>query len=109
MFDSGLTNSDNSSPFTHDWQVFSNHHNEYYSCVVPNVHSFNKKNRKSIQYPSLPSSVRPTLYDQHIPAPIFKVLLEEDNYESPTGSPSYEEFKINDKEINFIVHRATMF
>ena len=30
------------------WWARSNHHDDCYFCVVPNVHGFNKKNRKSI-------------------------------------------------------------
>ena len=73
----------------------SNHYNDCYFCVVPNVHSFNKKNPKSIQYPSLPSAIRPTPHDEHIPVSMFEGLLKKDDYESPTGSP------------RFIVYRAT--
>ena len=82
------------------WRAPSNHHDDCYFCVVPNVHGFNKKNRKSIQYPSLLSAIRPAHphHDEHIPVPIFEGLLEEDDYESPTGSPSSEEDEISDKE-----------
>ena len=76
----------------------SNHHNDFYFCVVPNVHGFNKKNHKSIQYPSLLSAIRPTPHDEHFPVPISKGLLKEDDYESPTGSPSSDEYEISDEE-----------
>ena len=66
--------------------------------VVPNVHGFNKKNCKFIQYPSLPSAIRPKPHDEHISVPIFKGLLKEDDYESPTGSPSSDEYEISDEE-----------
>ena len=77
------------------WRALSNHHNDCYFCVVSNVHDFNKKNRKSIQYPSLPSEIRATPHNKHIPLPIFKGLIQEGNYEFPTDSPSSNEFKIS--------------
>ena len=82
------------------WWAPSNHHNDCYFCVVPNVHGFNKKNCKSIQYPSLPSAIWPTLHDKYIPVPIFQGLLEEDDYETPTGWPSSNEYEISDKEFD---------
>ena len=82
------------------WQDPSNHHDDYYFCVVPDIHGFNKKNRKSIQYPSLPSAIRPTPHDNHILVPIFVGLLEENDQESPTGSPSSDKYKIIDEEFD---------
>ena len=61
------------------WQDPSNHHDDCYCYVVPDIHGFNKKNRKSIQYPSLPSAIRPTPHDKHILVPIFVGLLEEND------------------------------
>ena len=75
------------------WRAPSNHHDDCYFCVIQNVHGFNKKNRKSIQYPSLPSAIRTTTHDEHIPVLILKGLLEDD-YESPTSSPSLFAFFI---------------
>ena len=68
--------------------------------VVQNIHGFNKKNRKSIKYPSLPSAIRPTPHDEDILVPIFNGLLEEDDCESPTGSPSSDEYEISDGELD---------
>ena len=75
-------------------------YHKYFFCVVPNVHGFNKKNHKSIQYPSLPSATRSTPNDEHIPVPIFKGLLEEGDYESPTGSPSSDDYEISGEEFD---------
>ena len=91
------------------WWAPSNHHNDCYFCVVPNVHGFNKKNRKSIQYPSLPSAIQPTLHDKHIPVPIFQSLLEEDDYKTPTGWPSSNEYGISDKEFDSLRRESQHF
>ena len=73
----------------------SNHHDDCYFCVVPNVYGFNKKNHKSIQYPSLPPAIRPTP-----PVPIFKGLLEQDDYESPADNRNSDEHEISDEEFD---------
>ena len=82
------------------WRALSNHQDDCYFCVVPNVHGFSKENRKSRQYPSLPSTIRPTPHDEHIPVLMFKSLLEEGDYKSPIGSPSSYEYEISDKEFD---------
>ena len=87
------------------WRALSNHHDDYYFYVVQNIHGFNKKNRKPIKYPSLPSAIRPTPHDEDIPVPLFNGLLEEDDYESPTGSPSSDEYKIEVVTEN-LIHRV---
>ena len=82
------------------WWAPSNHRDDCYFCVIPNLHGFNKKYRKCIQYLSVPSAVWPTPLDKHIPVPIFKGLLEEDNCESSTGSTSSDEYEISDEEFD---------
>ena len=82
------------------WRAASNHHDDCCFFVAPNLYVFNKKNRKSTQYPSLPSAIWPTSHDEHIPVPIFKGLLEEDDYESPAGSSSSDEYEISNEEFD---------
>ena len=82
------------------WWAPSNHRDDCYFCVIPNLHGFNKKYRKCIQYLSVPSAVWPNPLDEHIPVPIFKGLLEEDNCESSTGSTSSDEYEISDEEFD---------
>ena len=82
------------------WRAPSNHHDDCYFCVVPNVFGFNKKNRKSIKYPSLPSAIRPLPHDEHVPVPIVQGLEENDNYDSPTGGLSPDEYEISDDEFD---------
>ena len=82
------------------WRASSNHHDDWYIYVVPNVYGLYKKNRKSIQCPSLPFVIQPAHHDKHIPVSIVMGLLEQDDYESPTGSPSSNEYKISDEEFD---------
>ena len=91
------------------WQAPSNHHDDCYFCVVPNAHGFDNKNRKSMQYPPLPSAIRPTPHDKHIPVPIFKGLLKEDDYDSSTGSPNSDEYEINDEEFDLSCSESQRF
>ena len=44
--------------------------------------------------------MQPTPHDEHIPFPIFKSLLEEDDYKSPTDSPSSDEYEISYEEFD---------
>ena len=43
---------------------------------MTNLLGFNKKNRKNILYPSIPSATRPILHCDENPVPIFKELLD---------------------------------
>ena len=80
-------------------QAPSNHHNDCYFCLVPNGYGFNKKNCKSIQFPSLPSAIQLIPHAEHIPVPIFKGLLEEDDYELLQAAPVTMSTKLKTKNL----------
>lgn len=59
------------------WREPSNNLNDYYFCLV-NVKGFSKKNKQYLQYPSIPSAVRPVPHSEEIPVTIFTGLPQID-------------------------------
>ena len=61
------------------WMEPQNHHDDCYFCAI-NLTGINRKNKKSLKYPSLPSAIRPVPHCDDIPIPLFKSLpdLSED-------------------------------
>ena len=43
---------------------------------MTNLFGYNKKNRISICYPSIPSAIRPVLYSERNPVPLLTELLD---------------------------------
>ena len=57
------------------WHEPTNHFDDCYFCMT-NLVGYNKKNQKTILYPSIPSATRPIpLYDEN-PVSAFKELLD---------------------------------
>ena len=57
------------------WREPASHFDDCYFCMT-NLAGFNKINRKSIAYPSIPSATRPITHSHENPIPIFKELLD---------------------------------
>lgn len=55
------------------WREPTNHSDDCYFCLV-NVKGFNKKNKQHLQYPSIPSAIRPVAHSEEIPVPKFTEL-----------------------------------
>ena len=60
------------------WRETKNHTNDYCFCAI-NLTEINKKKRKSLLYPNLPSALRPVAHCDEIPIPIFKKLPDVSN------------------------------
>ena len=60
------------------WREQTNHLEDCYFCLV-NVKGFNKKNKQYLQYPSIPSAIRPAAHSEDIPVPKFSGFLENDD------------------------------
>ena len=56
------------------WHEPPNHFDDCYFCMTKLV-GYNKKNRKNILYPSIPSATRPIPHSCENPVPVFKELL----------------------------------
>ncbi|GBN60181.1 hypothetical protein AVEN_220665-1 [Araneus ventricosus] len=80
-----------------NWREPRDHSSDCYSCIVKTL-GYNKKNRRKIGYPNLPSAIRPVPHSAEIPVPVFKVLpsLEVKEYESGEGrsDPNDDDFEI---------------
>ena len=57
------------------WREPAKHFNDCYFSMT-NLVGYNKKNRKNILYPSIPSSTRPIPCSDEYPVPVFKELLD---------------------------------
>ena len=55
------------------WREPRNHFDDCYFCAI-NLKGINRKNKKHLQYPSLPSAIRPVPHSEAIPVLIFKSL-----------------------------------
>ena len=56
------------------WREPANHFDDCYFCMT-NLVGYNKKTRKNILYPSIPSATRPIPHSDENPVPVFKELL----------------------------------
>ena len=61
------------------WREPSNHHDNCYFCMVDITHYKSIKNRKSIKYPSIPSSIAPVPHDNDMPIPTARKLFTSDS------------------------------
>lgn len=79
------------------WREPRDHSSDCYFCIVK-TSGYNKKNKCKIEYPSLPSAIRPVPHSAEIPVPVFKELpsLEIQEYESgeDRSDPYDEDFEI---------------
>ena len=55
------------------WREPANHFDDCYFCMT-NLVGYNKKNRKNILYPSIPSATRPIPHSDENPVLVFKEL-----------------------------------
>ena len=53
------------------WREPQNHFDDCYFCAI-NLKGINRKNRKHLKYPSLPSAIRPVPHSEEVPVPEFK-------------------------------------
>ena len=53
------------------WREPTNHIDDCYFCMVKTL-GFNQKNKSRIQYPSIPSAIRPVQHCDEIPVSVFK-------------------------------------
>ena len=92
------------------WREPANHFDDFYFCKTKLV-GYNKKNRKDILYPSVPSATRPIPHSDKNPVPAFKELLNipisasslapEPVPEELTESQSNPESLDNDNDIDY--------
>ncbi|GAB1601930.1 hypothetical protein Ahia01_000471600 [Argonauta hians] len=64
------------------WKRPSNHTTDCYFCAVKII-GINQKNRRTMEYPNLPSATRPIPHNDEIPVPVFK-NTEESSSEDDT-------------------------
>ena len=57
------------------WREPANHFYDCYFCMT-NLVGYNKKSRKNILYPSIPSATRPSPHSDENPVSVFKELLD---------------------------------
>lgn len=57
------------------WREPTNHSDNCYFCLV-NVKGFNKKNKQHLQYPDIPSAIRPVAHCDELPVPVFTEMPE---------------------------------
>ena len=60
------------------WREPKDHVTDCYLCLV-NTQGFNAKNKSKIEYPNLPSAIRPVAHCDEIPVPIFTKLSDPDD------------------------------
>lgn len=79
------------------WREQRNHVDDCYFCLCQ-TSGFNKKNKRSIQYPDIPSARRPVPHGEEIPIPIHRSLQSF----SSSSSESQGNENISDSEFNII-------
>jgi hypothetical protein len=57
------------------WRESTNHHNDCYFCLV-NVQGHNRKSKKQIMCPSIPSAIMPVPHVKDLPVPLPPAVLE---------------------------------
>ena len=72
------------------WREPKNHVDDCYFCSV-NVVGVNKKKRKFLNYPNLPSAIRPVTHSDDIPVPVFKEFTDVPYECSEPGTYHHEE------------------
>ena len=67
------------------WREQTNHVSDCYFCMT-NVHGFSTKNKQNIQYPNLPSAMRPVPHGADVEIPLPPTTLDEQSTESESSS-----------------------
>ena len=57
------------------WRESANHFDDCYFCTT-NLAGYNKRNRKNILYPSIPSATQSIPHSDENPVPVFKESLD---------------------------------
>ena len=60
------------------WLEPRNHSTDCYFCILRSI-GYDAKNMKSIQYPSLDTSIRPVPHSDHLPVPVFNRVEDSDD------------------------------
>ena len=71
----------------HDLARALNHATDCYFCAI-NVMGINRKNRTTLEYPNLPSAMRPTPYSEEIPVLVFEDTSIEESSSSQDETQS---------------------
>lgn len=79
------------------WREPSNHHNDCYFCIVDISKYKSVKNRRNLDYPSIPSSIAPVPHSNDLPVPKPPDQYSTDE-ESAIKSDSDETFLSEDEE-----------
>ena len=58
------------------WREPTNHATDCYFCLT-NVKGMNKKNKNKIQYPNIPSALRPVPHSDDLPIPVPAAQLDD--------------------------------
>ena len=75
------------------WREPTNHATNCYLCMT-NVKGINKKNKNKIQYPDIPSAIRPVPHSDDLPIPTPPLQLEDlSESESDADSDSDDVYK----------------
>lgn len=84
------------------WREPKDHLSDCYFCIVK-TSGYNKKNKCKIQYPSLPSAIRPVPHSAEIPVPVFQALpsLEIQEYDSTEdrSDSDDEDFEVDNDSV----------
>ena len=88
------------------WREARDHSDDCYFCTVK-TSGYNKKNKCSIEYPSLPSAIRPVPHSFEIPVPVFVTLpsLEEQYDSDEVSDNSSSDFVIKDDSVRKGFHQ----
>ena len=83
------------------WREQKYHCTDSYFCLVK-TSGFNKKNKSKIEYPNLPSAIRPMPHSDEIPVPLFEQLPpREDLSDAEERSDSNDEdFEIDKDSVH---------
>ena len=81
------------------WREPRNHFDDCYFCAI-NLKGINRKNKKHLQYPSLPSANRPVPHSQSIPVPVFKSLPDLTDCDGVPISDVDEDDKNDEEYVN---------
>lgn len=80
------------------WREPTNHVTDCYFCMT-NVKGINKKNKNKIQYPDIPSAIRPVPHSDDLPIPRPPLQLDDlSESESDAASDSDDEYKAAESE-----------
>ena len=80
------------------WREPKEHLNDCYFCLL-NTKGIKKKSRLNISYPSIPSAIRPVLYSDEFPRPVFNGFVSSEDEETGSEEEHMEmEYKRTDAE-----------